>query len=145
MKSILAGRKYPLQQRIEDKKRGIGRQKHPFVGMFSRPFPIFGLKFAPHPSMGFNCFYVRSVHLRADPKCTTTGKPYLTQGRCPQKFCVITNTYLKLPASHQSYARSIWERSYQSWGTFPAMYEACDGRPSVYSDRLYDALYPLPF
>jgi hypothetical protein len=25
--------KYPLEQRIEDKKRGIGRQKHPFVGL----------------------------------------------------------------------------------------------------------------
>lgn len=24
--------KYPLQQRIEDKKRGIGRQKYPVVG-----------------------------------------------------------------------------------------------------------------
>jgi hypothetical protein len=48
MNSILAGRKYPLQQRIEDKKRGIGRQKYPFVGMFSRPFPVF-VKF------GLNC------------------------------------------------------------------------------------------
>ncbi len=27
-----AGR-YPLEQRIEDKKRGIGRQRHPFLGM----------------------------------------------------------------------------------------------------------------
>lgn len=24
--------KYPKEQRIEDKKRGIGRQKYPFVG-----------------------------------------------------------------------------------------------------------------
>jgi len=24
--------KYPLDQRIEDKKRGIGRQRYPFVG-----------------------------------------------------------------------------------------------------------------
>lgn len=31
MNLFLAGRKYPLQQRIEDKKRGVGRQKHPFV------------------------------------------------------------------------------------------------------------------
>ena len=23
---------YPIEQRIEDKKNGIGRQKHPFVG-----------------------------------------------------------------------------------------------------------------
>lgn len=27
--------RYPLEQRIEDKKRGIGRQKYPFVGKFS--------------------------------------------------------------------------------------------------------------
>lgn len=30
------GGKYPLAQRIEDKKRGIGRQKYPFVGMSPR-------------------------------------------------------------------------------------------------------------
>lgn len=30
--NFFAGAKYPLQQRIEDKKRGIGRQKYPFVG-----------------------------------------------------------------------------------------------------------------
>ncbi|KIJ68535.1 hypothetical protein HYDPIDRAFT_106736 [Hydnomerulius pinastri MD-312] len=29
--SLLGTGKYPLEQRIEDKKRGIGRQKHPFV------------------------------------------------------------------------------------------------------------------
>ena len=29
---FFAGAKYPLLQRIEDKKRGIGRQKYPFVG-----------------------------------------------------------------------------------------------------------------
>ncbi|KDR84898.1 hypothetical protein GALMADRAFT_233355 [Galerina marginata CBS 339.88] len=29
--NLLAGARYPLQQRIEDKKRGVGRQKHPFV------------------------------------------------------------------------------------------------------------------
>ncbi|KAG9314296.1 hypothetical protein JVU11DRAFT_5085 [Chiua virens] len=30
-RGILGTGKYPLEQRIEDKKRGIGRQKHPFV------------------------------------------------------------------------------------------------------------------
>ncbi|KAH7928549.1 rhomboid-domain-containing protein [Leucogyrophana mollusca] len=29
--SFLGSGKYPMEQRIEDKKRGIGRQKHPFV------------------------------------------------------------------------------------------------------------------
>ena len=29
---FLENGKYPIEQRIEDKKRGIGRQKHPFVG-----------------------------------------------------------------------------------------------------------------
>ena len=28
--------KYPLQQRIEDKRRGIGRQKYPVVGPWDR-------------------------------------------------------------------------------------------------------------
>jgi hypothetical protein len=31
-RSLLGTGKYPIEQRIEDKKRGIGRQKHPFVG-----------------------------------------------------------------------------------------------------------------
>ncbi len=30
---FLASGRYPLEQRIENKKRGIGRQKYPFVGM----------------------------------------------------------------------------------------------------------------
>ncbi|KAF8846303.1 rhomboid-domain-containing protein [Paxillus ammoniavirescens] len=30
-RSLLGTGKYPIEQRIEDKKRGIGRQKHPFV------------------------------------------------------------------------------------------------------------------
>ncbi|KAF8140330.1 hypothetical protein EV363DRAFT_341991 [Boletus edulis] len=30
-KGFLGAGKYPIEQRIEDKKRGIGRQKHPFV------------------------------------------------------------------------------------------------------------------
>ena len=29
---FMAKGRYPIEQRIEDKKRGIGRQKHPFVG-----------------------------------------------------------------------------------------------------------------
>ena len=29
MDKFLGNAKYPLEQRIEDKKRGIGRQKHP--------------------------------------------------------------------------------------------------------------------
>lgn len=29
---FLASGRYPLEQRIEDKKRGIGRQKYPFAG-----------------------------------------------------------------------------------------------------------------
>ncbi|PPQ92685.1 hypothetical protein CVT25_013992 [Psilocybe cyanescens] len=31
LSKFLSSAKYPLEQRIEDKKRGIGRQKHPFV------------------------------------------------------------------------------------------------------------------
>ncbi|KAF8905496.1 hypothetical protein CPB84DRAFT_1771583 [Gymnopilus junonius] len=31
LKSLFASARYPLDQRIQDKKRGIGRQKHPFV------------------------------------------------------------------------------------------------------------------
>ena len=31
---FLASGRYPLEQRIEDKKRGIGRQKYPFAGAF---------------------------------------------------------------------------------------------------------------
>jgi hypothetical protein len=33
-KKFLASGKYPLEQRIEDKKRGIGRQRYPFVSEF---------------------------------------------------------------------------------------------------------------
>jgi hypothetical protein len=33
--ALMGAGRYPLEQRIEDKKRGIGRQKYPFVGMFS--------------------------------------------------------------------------------------------------------------
>lgn len=29
---FLASGKYPLEQRIENKKRGIGRQRYPFLG-----------------------------------------------------------------------------------------------------------------
>ncbi len=29
---MFAGTRYPLEQRIENKKRGIGRQRYPFVG-----------------------------------------------------------------------------------------------------------------
>lgn len=29
---LIPDHKYPLEQRIQDKKRGIGRQKHPYVG-----------------------------------------------------------------------------------------------------------------
>jgi hypothetical protein len=29
---LFGGGRYPLEQRIEDKKRGIGRQRYPFVG-----------------------------------------------------------------------------------------------------------------
>lgn len=39
----MGGGKYPIEQRIEDKKRGIGRQKYPFVGEVSNavcPTPI---------------------------------------------------------------------------------------------------------
>ena len=32
---MFAGARYPLEQRIENKKRGIGRQRYPFVGEFS--------------------------------------------------------------------------------------------------------------
>lgn len=32
---FMNGGRYPLQQRIEDKKRGIGRQKYPVVGTFA--------------------------------------------------------------------------------------------------------------
>jgi hypothetical protein len=41
--SCFASAKYPLQQRIEDKKRGIGRQKYPFVGEGLR-FLFLGLR-----------------------------------------------------------------------------------------------------
>jgi len=37
---FFASAKYPLEQRIQDKKRGIGRQKHPFVGEFQRLLAI---------------------------------------------------------------------------------------------------------
>ena len=30
----MAGGRYPIEQHIEDKKRGIGRQKYPVVGKF---------------------------------------------------------------------------------------------------------------
>ena len=33
LRSFLGAGKYPMEQRIEDKKRGIPRQKHPFVGV----------------------------------------------------------------------------------------------------------------
>jgi hypothetical protein len=35
--ALLGTGKYPLEQRIEDKKRGLGRQKHPFVGVQTPP------------------------------------------------------------------------------------------------------------
>ncbi len=30
--TFLTGGRYPIEQRIENKKRGIGRQKYPFIG-----------------------------------------------------------------------------------------------------------------
>jgi hypothetical protein len=40
---FLASGKYPVEQRIEDKKRGIGRQKQPFVGQFTEPYTLLAL------------------------------------------------------------------------------------------------------
>jgi hypothetical protein len=37
---FIGGSRYPLDQRIEDKKRGIGRQKYPVVGKLRRRFPM---------------------------------------------------------------------------------------------------------
>jgi hypothetical protein len=38
MQNLFAKARYPIEQRIEDKKRGIGRHKYPFVGMLMCPF-----------------------------------------------------------------------------------------------------------
>ena len=35
LNSLFGAGKYPMEQRIEDKKRGIPRQKHPFVGVLA--------------------------------------------------------------------------------------------------------------
>ena len=38
LQRLLASAHYPLEQRIQDKKNGVGRQKHPFVGMSPASF-----------------------------------------------------------------------------------------------------------
>lgn len=38
LQRLLASAHYPLEQRIQDKKNGVGRQKHPFVGMSSASY-----------------------------------------------------------------------------------------------------------
>ena len=42
--TFMGGGKYPLEQRIEDKKRGIGQQKYPFVGKSRRLHNVYFLQ-----------------------------------------------------------------------------------------------------
>jgi hypothetical protein len=61
---LLSSGKYPLEQRIEDKKRGIGRQNYPFVGT---PLLLFWKHRAEqHFSMGTDCYYDWSVYIRTN-------------------------------------------------------------------------------
>ena len=58
-----AGGRYPVEQRIENKKRRIGRQKHPFVGEpVQCAFKIYE-KTEPDGSVGFDCRNGWRVHL----------------------------------------------------------------------------------
>lgn len=59
---LLSSGKYPLEQRIEDKKRGIGRQKYPFVGTLpTLLFEKLELKFTF--SMGIDCYHDWGVYI----------------------------------------------------------------------------------
>lgn len=62
---FLSDGKYPLEQRIEDKKRGIGRQKYPIVGTYlDCTVYVLGLHAATH-SLGIVYRYGWCFHQRA--------------------------------------------------------------------------------
>ena len=57
------GGRYPIEQRIENKKRGIGRQRHPFLGTCGRnPFLLKVIE--PFYSLATHRDYGCCIHLR---------------------------------------------------------------------------------
>lgn len=70
--------KYPLAQRIEDKKRGIGRQRYPFLGMPTRCLQV--NMYLPSGSLDIIHHHGRCLHRRTCTELERAGKPGVFQG-----------------------------------------------------------------
>jgi hypothetical protein len=70
MAKLLNSTRYPLEQRIEDKRRRIGRQKYPFIGRFSFPSKVKPLELYSLGSYGHHDW---SVHQRTGCKFSGSG------------------------------------------------------------------------
>ena len=74
------GGRYPIEQRIENKKRGIGRQRYPFVGMHQLLKPLRHESNSNANSLDFEFNHGRRMHLRACQKFSRTRNSSLFQG-----------------------------------------------------------------
>jgi hypothetical protein len=70
--------RYPLEQRIEDKKRGIGRQKYPFLGAFLSAQRETCTQ--SQISLGLEYSHGCSVHLRISCQLARSGYSSFIQG-----------------------------------------------------------------
>lgn len=126
--------RYPLEQRIEDKKRGIGRQRYPFVGALP------SAQGAPcaqsQASLGLESSHGCSVYLRVGCQLTRSGYPGFFQGMLLNIIFTFPFS-LTISADCQSHARSIFKRSYQCRGSISSLYEAGPGSASFITTWMY--------
>ena len=70
--------RYPLEQRIEDKKRGIGRQRYPFLGQFSSA-QCYSCAHSQN-SLGLKYSHGCSIYLRIGCQLARSGYSSFVQG-----------------------------------------------------------------
>jgi len=119
---FIASGRYPIEQRIEDKKRGIGRQRYPFVGMSLSLDPDRRL------SSKATLVWLLSIvmagvfinELVVNSRAQGTPVSFKVRGSCVH--CCFLSTYRE--AGRQPDARSILKRPHQCWSPFPTLHEA---------------------
>jgi hypothetical protein len=116
--------KYPLQQRIEDKRRGIGRQKYPVVGQWNCTFMLkdddFVLVWALTITMVAVFIYELVVNARAQ------GTPLSFHvGQLPHAHVRCANLSVALC---QSDAGTIWKCIDPGRRSLSTMHEDCSFR-----------------
>jgi hypothetical protein len=127
--------RFPIEQRIEDKKRGIGRQRYPFVGAFlytydACPALNANLVWALSTVMVAVFIYELVVNARAQ------GTPVSFKVCCwalSSQFCTMNNPI----AGRQSYARSIFKCSHQCRGSVSSLHEASRSSTPFIATRMY--------